>query len=89
MPVLFPLEIVHSDIMQQAQSAGFFVLRITNYGVDVYCWGESTSLNLHSNQVQDARIIKDFITTIADVSHRFGGLGTAGTQSGMATSSSH
>jgi hypothetical protein len=88
MPVMFPLEIVHSDIVQHAQSAGFFVIRITSYEVDVYCWGESTSLGLRSNQAQDARIIKEFINTIADVSHRFAGLNTTGSQSGMAASSS-
>lgn len=68
MPVMFPLEVVHSDVMLEGESAGFFVIKMTTYGVDVYCWGESTSLNLQSNQAQDARIIKDFISTISDVS---------------------
>ena len=72
-PILFPLEIMHSDVVQQAQSAGFFVLRVSNYDVDVYCWGESTSLNLKSNQAQDARIIKEFIGNVSEVSHRFAG----------------
>jgi hypothetical protein len=66
MPVMFPLEIVHSDVMLQAESAGFFIIKINTYDVDVYCWGESTSLNLQSNQAEDARIIKDFISTISD-----------------------
>lgn len=70
-PILFPLEIMHSDVVQQAQSAGFFVLRVTTYGVDVFCWGESTSLNLQSNQAQDARLIKEFISNITEVTHKF------------------
>lgn len=79
MPIMFPLELMHSDVVSQAQSAGFFVLRVTAYEVDVYCWGESTSLNLRSNQGQDAHIIKDFISTISDISHKFvAGSGVAG-----------
>lgn len=66
MPVMFPLEIVHSDVMLQAESAGFFIIKVNTYNVDVYCWGESTSLNLQSKQAEDARIIKDFISTISD-----------------------
>ena len=66
MPVMFPLEIVHSDVMLEAESAGFFIIKVNTFNVDVYCWGESTSLNLQSNQAEDARIIKDFISTISD-----------------------
>jgi hypothetical protein len=81
MPILFPLELTHSDVVLQAQSAGFFVLHVTAYDVDVYCWGESTSLNLRSNQAHDAHIIKDFISTISDISHKFtAGSGVAGSQ---------
>lgn len=87
MPILFPLEIVHSDVVLQAQSAGFFVLRVTSYGVDVYCWGESTSLNLQSNQAQDAHIIKEFISNISEVSLRFANPATANTQPGAIASS--
>jgi hypothetical protein len=71
-PILFPLELMHSDVVQQqAQSAGFFVLRITTFGLDVFCWGESTSLNLQCNQQQDAQLIKEFISNITEVSHKF------------------
>lgn len=81
MPIMFPLEMMHSNVVQQAQSAGFFVLRVTAYNVDVYCWGESTSLNLRSNQAHDAHIIKDFISTISDISHKYiAGSGVAGSQ---------
>ena len=86
-PILFPLEMMHSDVAQQAQSAGFFVLRLNSYGVDVYCWGESTSLNLQSNQAQDAHLIKEFIGNISEVSHRFGGATVSNTQPGAMTSS--
>ena len=86
-PILFPLEIMHSDVAQQAQSAGFFMLRLNSYGVDVYCWGESTSLNLQSNQAQDAHLIKEFIGNISEVSHRFGGATLSNTQPGAMTSS--
>ncbi|OQP64668.1 hypothetical protein A3860_18070 [Niastella vici] len=89
-PILFPLEIMHSDVVQQvqqAQSAGFFVLRLNSYGVDVYCWGESTSLNLQSKQAQDAHIIKEFIGNISEVSHRFAGATLSNTQPGAMTSS--
>ncbi|THU33448.1 hypothetical protein FAM09_25195 [Niastella caeni] len=87
MPILFPLEIMHSDVVQQAQSAGFFVMRVTAYGIDVYCWGESTSLNLQSNQTQDARIIKEFIGNISEVSHRFGNTAKPGVQPGVTANS--
>ena len=87
-PVMFPLEMGHSEVVQQGQSAGFFVLRINSYDVDVYCWGESTSLNLQSNQAQDARLIKDFICTVSDVSHRFAGSALNGTQTGRTASGS-
>lgn len=86
-PILFPLEMMHSDVVPQAQSAGFFVLRVNSYGVDVYCWGESTSLNLQSNQAQDAHLIKEFIGNISEVSHRFAGHAMSNTQSGAITSS--
>jgi len=86
-PILFPLEIMHSDVVQQAQSAGFFVLRVSSYGIDVYCWGESTSLNLQSNQAQDALIIKEFIGNVSVVSHRFAGASQPNTQQGIKTSS--
>jgi hypothetical protein len=86
-PILFPLEIMHSDVVQQGQSAGFFVLRVNNYDVDVYCWGESTSLNLQSNQAQDARIIKEFIGNVSEVSHRFAGSTMSSTQQGAKASS--
>lgn len=88
MPVMFPLEVVHSDIALPAQSAGFFAIRITNYGADVFCRGESTSLNLFSNQAQDARIIKDFINTISDVSQKFTGSDVTDAQPGRAASNS-
>ena len=87
MPILFPIEIMHSDVVQQAQSAGFFVLRATSYDVDVYCWGESTSLNLQSNQAQDASIIKEFISNITEVSHRFGSPTKSGPQPGVKANS--
>ena len=85
-PILFPLEMMHSDVVQHAQSAGFFVLRINSYGVDVYRWGESTSLNLQSNQAQDAHLIKEFIGNISEVSHRFAGQTKTNTQTGAITS---
>lgn len=87
MPILFPLEIMHSDVVQQAQSAGFFVLRASSYEIDVYCWGESTSLNLQSNHAQDASIIKEFISNISEVSPRFGSTAKSGVQPGVKASS--
>jgi len=49
-PILFPLELVHSDVVNNAQSAGFFILQVTGLSVEVYCWGESASLNLKSDE---------------------------------------
>jgi hypothetical protein len=72
LPVLFPLEMVHSEVLTTGQSAGFFVIRITSFDVEVYCWGESTSLNLYSNQAHDAHIIKEFITTISGAFQKYG-----------------
>jgi hypothetical protein len=87
LPILFPIEIMHSDVVSQAQSAGFFVLRGSTFEIDVYCWGESTSLNVQSNQAQDARIIKEFIGNISEVSHRFADSTMSTTQQGAKASS--
>jgi hypothetical protein len=87
LPILFPIEIMHSDVVPQAQSAGFFVLRVSSYDVDVYCWGESTSLNVQSNQAHDARIIKEFMSNISEVSHRFGNSAKSGLQQGIKANS--
>jgi hypothetical protein len=87
LPILFPLEIMHSDVVPQAQSAGFFVLRGSACELDVYCWGESTSLNVQSNQAQDAYIIKEFIGNISEVSHRFADSTMSTTQQGAKASS--
>lgn len=64
-PILFPLEILHSDVATHGQTAGFFVLRVNDFSTEVYCWGESTSLNLQSNQENDARIIREFIRNVS------------------------
>jgi hypothetical protein len=87
LPILFPIEIMHSDVVPQAQSAGFFVLRATTCEVDVYCWGESTSLNVQSNQAQDACIIKEFISNISEVSHRFASASKPAVQAGVKANS--
>jgi hypothetical protein len=87
LPILFPLEIVHSDVVRQAQSAGFFMLRVTTCEIDVYCWGESTSLNVQSNHAQDACIIKEFIGNISEVSHRFADSTMSTTKQGAKASS--
>jgi hypothetical protein len=71
LPVLFPLEMMHSNVVAAGQSAGFFVIRITSFDIEVYCWGESTSLNLHSKEVHDARIIKEFITTVGGAFQKY------------------
>ena len=60
-PILFPVELAHSDVVSDAQSAGFFVLRFSGHAAEVYCWGESISLNLKSHEAADARIISDFL----------------------------
>jgi hypothetical protein len=87
LPILFPIEIMHSDVVPQAQSAGFFVLRGSTFGLDVYCWGESTSLNVQSNQAQDAGIIKEFIGNISQVSHQFANSTMSSAQQGAKASS--
>ena len=64
-PILFPVELVHSDVVTSGQSAGFFVLKMNNSAVLVHCWGESTSLRLASDHENDARIIKEFIGNLS------------------------
>ena len=64
-PILFPVELVHRDIVHHAQSAGFFILQVMAHGIEVYCWGESVSLGLKSNEAADARMIHSFVSNIA------------------------
>jgi hypothetical protein len=64
-PILFPVGLAHSDVVNDAQSAGFFILRVSGGSVDVQCWGESIGLNIQSNGAADARIITDFMGRIA------------------------
>ena len=68
-PILFPVELAHSDVVSDAQSAGFFILRLTGQGADVFCWGESISLNLKSNETADAGIIREFVGRVAAPPH--------------------
>lgn len=65
MPVLFPLELMHSSIAVKGQTAGFFIICCHENCVEVICWGESTSLNLCSNSQADATIIRQFISNIS------------------------
>jgi hypothetical protein len=59
-PILFSTDILHSDILQEAKSAGFlsvkFVGKKRKYVVK--CFGESTSLNLKSDVKHDEVIIE-------------------------------
>ena len=64
-PILFPVELAHSDVVSNAQSAGFFILRLNAQDADVVCWGESISLNLKSNEAADAGIIREFVSRVA------------------------
>ena len=74
-PILFPVQLTHSDVATGAQSAGFFILRISGHAVDVYCWGESASLDLKSNEAADARLIKEFVGCISASLHSIPGPG--------------
>ncbi|MEO8404681.1 MAG: hypothetical protein ABI480_08805 [Chitinophagaceae bacterium] len=63
-PILFPIKIIHREVTTTAQSAGYFMLRISPASIEVICWGESTTLNLRSNQSIDAQIIEEFISNL-------------------------
>ena len=63
-PILFPGAIQHKDVSTKAQSAGYFLVAVESSELDVVCCGESSTLNLRSDQSNDARIIGEFIKTI-------------------------
>src|SRR4051812_23564454 len=72
-PILFPPGVAHSDVVSDAQSAGFFILRFSGDIVEVQCWGESIGLNIKSNGVADARLITDFMGRLASPVDRVSG----------------
>ena len=72
-PILFPAGLAHSDVVSDAQSAGFFILRFSGGSVDVLCWGESIGLNIKSRGAADARIITEFMGRIASLVDRVPG----------------
>jgi hypothetical protein len=63
-PVIFSKEITHSDVMADAISAGFLVVKFdVNYKkFIVKCFGESSSLNL-KNGDEDEYLIENFLNS--------------------------
>ncbi|WP_337966334.1 hypothetical protein [uncultured Flavobacterium sp.] len=60
-PIIFPLEIFHSDVsvnVGTVKSAGFCILNLKCNEIYVKCFGESTSLKIKSNADFDEKAIK-------------------------------
>lgn len=65
-PVLFSEEIVHNEVLQKAKSAGFLMIKfdsLKNRFV-AKCFGESTSLNIMANVIEDKKIIENFLNGV-------------------------
>jgi hypothetical protein len=61
-PVFFSSDILHSDVFQNAKSAGFLSIRYdgSKNRFVVKCFGESESLKLMSNLKEDEKILEKF-----------------------------
>lgn len=61
-PILFSKDILHSDVMKDAISAGFLIVKFDsiNSKYSVNCFGESTSLNIKSDD-GDQYLIENYL----------------------------
>ena len=63
-PVLFSLDIFHNTVRDEVISAGYLLLRyndVTNSWFVVSCFGESTTLKIKSNPIQDKLLIENYL----------------------------
>jgi len=61
-PIIFEKVLLHSDVAKSLgniKSAGFLILSIHGNKIKIKCFGESTTLNISSNPVEDEILIKD------------------------------
>lgn len=60
MPILFSKDILHNTIGHEAKSAGFLIVDYDHNKERfvVKCFGESTTLNIKSNPIEDKIIIE-------------------------------
>ena len=67
-PVLFGRDILHNSLGQEIKSAGFLMISYDsiNARVVVKCFGESTSLNIKSNPIEDNKLIENFFNDTAN-----------------------
>lgn len=65
-PLLFSREKEHIDVQKKVRSAGFLFITFDNqrFKFKVVCFGESTSLKIKSNPVNDNLIIEEFLNKI-------------------------
>jgi hypothetical protein len=63
-PIVFSTDIKHSDVMKDAISAGFLIVKFdSNHSkYIVNCFGESTSLNIKKAD-EDEFLIENFLNT--------------------------
>ena len=61
-PVIFSKEITHSDVMSDAISAGFLIVKLdkSTPRFKVKCFGESSSLNIKPAE-EDEYLIENFL----------------------------
>lgn len=63
-PVLFSVNILHNTVRGEGLSAGYLLLRyneVTNSWFVVSCFGDSTTLNIKSNPLQDKLLIENYL----------------------------
>jgi len=62
-PILFSKEIVHDELSLKVKSAGFLIVsydRLLNK-FKAKCFGESSSLNIKANPLEDEQIIEIYL----------------------------
>lgn len=62
-PILFSRNLFHSQITQNAISAGFIIITFdeNTKSYNVVCFGESSTLKLKSNSIKDKEVIEAFM----------------------------
>lgn len=61
-PIIFSPKILHNEVLQQGESAGFLILRLDKkqQQFSVKCYGESSTLNI-AKAAEDESLIEDYL----------------------------
>jgi len=61
-PIIFSSTILHNEVLQQGESAGFLILRFNKkeHQFSAKCYGESSTLNI-VKAAEDENLIEDYL----------------------------